>query len=201
MNRRMSLPNKLTTIRIILTIFIIFFLLFPFEQIGIYMPEYIIKFNAPVKIGLEYIISGIIFIVAGFTDFLDGYIARKYKLVTDLGKMLDAIADKVLVNSVLICFAANNIISPFITVIIIFRDTIVDAIKMQAAAKGKVIAAITTGKIKTAAMMIALTLLFFSNLPFEFWGIKVADVILYFGVIMSLISMGEYIFKNRNVFE
>ena len=165
------------------------------------MPEYIIKFNAPVKIGLEYIISGIIFIVAAFTDFLDGYIARKYKLVTDLGKMLDAIADKVLVNSVLICFAANNIISPFITVIIIFRDTIVDAIKMQAAAKGKVIAAITTGKIKTAAMMIALTLLFFSNLPFEFWGIKVADVILYFGVIMSLISMGEYIFKNRNVFE
>ena len=193
MNRRMSLPNKLTTIRIILTIFIIFFLLFPFEQIGIYMPEYIIKFNAPVKIGLEYIISGII--------FLDGYIARKYKLVTDLGKMLDAIADKVLVNSVLICFAANNIISPFITVIIIFRDTIVDAIKMQAAAKGKVIAAITTGKIKTAAMMIALTLLFFSNLPFEFWGIKVADVILYFAVIMSLISMGEYILKNRNVFE
>ena len=201
MNRRMSLPNKLTTIRIILTIFIIFFLLFPFEQIGIYMLEYIVKFNAPVKIGLEYIISVIIFIVAAFTDFLDGYIARKYKLVTDLGKMLDAIADKVLVNSVLICFAANNIISPFITVIIIFRDTIVDAIKMQAAAKGKVIAAITTGKIKTAAMMIALTLLFFSNLPFEFWGIKVADVILYFGVIMSLISMGEYIFKNRNVFE
>ena len=141
------------------------------------MPEYIIKFNAPVKIGLEYIISGIIFIVAAFTDFLDGYIARKYKLITNLGKMLDAIADKVLVNSVLICFAANNIISPFIT------------------------AAITTGKIKTAAMMVAITLLFFSNLPFEFWGIKVADVILYFAVIMSLISMTEYILKNKNVFE
>jgi len=201
MKRRMSLPNKLTIIRIVLTIFIIFFLLFPFEQVGIHMPEYIIKFNAPVKIGLEYIISGIIFIVAAFTDFLDGYIARKYKLITDLGKMLDAIADKVLVNSVLICFAANNIISPFITVIIIFRDTIVDAIKMQAAAKGKVIAAITTGKIKTAAMMIALILLFFSNLPFEFWGVKVADVVLYFAVIMSLISMTEYILKNRNVFE
>ena len=201
MKRIMNLPIRLTIIRIILTLFIIFFLLFPFEQIGVYMPEYFIKINAPVKIGLEYIISGIIFIIAAFTDFLDGYIARKYKLVTDLGKMLDAIADKVLVNSVLICFAANNIISPFITVIIIFRDTIVDAIKMQAAAKGKVIAAITTGKIKTAAMMTALILLFFSNMPFEFLGIKVADVILYFAVIMSLISMSEYILKNKNVFE
>ena len=76
MKRKMNLPNRLTIIRIILTLFIIFFLLFPFEQIGVYMPEYFIKINAPVKIGLEYIISGIIFIIAAFTDFLDGYIAR-----------------------------------------------------------------------------------------------------------------------------
>ena len=79
MKRRMNLPNKLTIIRIVLTIFIIFFLLFPFEQIGVHMPEYIIRFNAPVKIGLEYIISGIIFIVAAFTDFLDGYIAKNVR--------------------------------------------------------------------------------------------------------------------------
>ena len=98
----------------------------------------------------DYIIAGILFIIASFTDFLDGYIARKRGLVTNTGKMLDAIADKVLVNSVLIILASKGEINVIIPVIIVIRDIIVNAIKMEAASKGKVVAAIGSGKIKTA---------------------------------------------------
>ena len=101
-----------------------------------------------IYVRLEYIIAGIIFIVASLTDFLDGYLARKNNQVTDLGKMLDAIADKALVNSALIILAYKGFIPVAIPVIIIFRDTIVDAIKMQASSKGRVVAAIKSGKIR-----------------------------------------------------
>lgn len=191
----MNIPTKLTFFRIILTIIMIIILIFPFYLVNFSFPQY--EFMG-IYIKLEYIIAGIIFIIASLTDFLDGYLARRNNQVTDLGKMLDAIADKALVNSALIILAYKGFIPVVIPVIIIFRDTIVDAIKMQASSKGKVVAAIKTGKIKTASMMVGVTLTFFYNLPFEIWNIRVADFLIYFATIMAIISMIEYFNLNKN---
>ncbi|NLD78913.1 MAG: CDP-diacylglycerol--glycerol-3-phosphate 3-phosphatidyltransferase, partial [Mollicutes bacterium] len=124
----MNLANKFTFVRIIFTLIIIFILLFPFYQINIEFPKYMI--NNLIIIDLKYIIAGILFVLAAFTDFLDGYIARKYNMVTDFGKFMDQIADKILVNSVLIILAASNHISAIIPVLIIMRDTVVSSIRM-----------------------------------------------------------------------
>ena len=136
--------------------------------------------------------SGILFIIASITDFIDGYLARKNNQVTDLGKMLDAIADKILVNTILIILACQGFIYPIIPVITVLRDTFVDAIKMQSAGKGKVVAAIKTGKIKTASLMIGIVLVLFYNLPFEIMNLNVGTFFLIIGAVMSIISGIEY---------
>ena len=196
----MNLPNKLTISRIILSFVIIFILLFPIDATGIELPKLFI--DEAIVIDLRYIIAGILFIVASITDFLDGKIARKYNLVTDLGKMLDSIADKILVNSVLIILASSGFISPIIPVVIIVRDSIVKSIKMIAGNKGNVVAAIYTGKIKAACLMIGIVLTLFYNLPFEIWNIKVSDALLIIACVFAIISGIEYYNQNKKyIFE
>ena len=196
----MNLPNKITMSRIFLTIIIIIILLFPFESAGIYLPKLFV--NETLVVEIKYIIAGLLFVIASLTDFVDGKIARKYNLITDFGKMIDAIADKVLVNSVLIILASLGFISPIIPVVIIFRDTVVDSIKMIAGNKGHVVAAIKTGKYKTACMMTGVTLTLFYNLPFELWNIKVSDVLLILACVLSVISAIEYYNMNKEyIFE
>lgn len=192
----MNVPNKLTITRIVMSLIIIVLLLFPFDKLNISFYSF---FVGDVLINLKYVIAGILFILASLTDFLDGYIARKYGLITNTGKMLDAIADKVLVNSVLIILAALRFINPIIPVVIVLRDIVVNAIKMEAASKGKVVAAIKSGKLKTACLMTGTALIFFSNLPFELINIRVADFLLYFATIMSIVSMIEYYNLNKNL--
>lgn len=192
----MNLPTKITVSRIFLSVVVIIMMLFPFYQIGINFPVYNIE---GIKLDLRYVISGILFIIASVTDFLDGHIARKYNLITNTGKMLDAIADKLLVNSVLIIFASIGFVNAIVPVIIVVRDIVVDATKMEAAAQGKVVAAIKSGKIKTASLMVGTTLMFFSNLPFELINIRVDLFLLYFATIMSIISMVQYFTLNKNI--
>lgn len=195
----MNLPTKLTISRIIFTILIIVLFLFPFHQMNFEFPMWSLNFKEVIEIDSRYIIGGILFVIASLTDFLDGYIARKKGLVTDFGKFVDAIADKVLVNSVLIIFAVNGVISPIIPVVIIFRDTIVDSIRMLASKKGVVVAAGKAGKLKTACMMVGLTLVFFYNLPFEIWNIDVATVLLVIATVLSIYSGIEYYYNNKKV--
>lgn len=185
----MNLPNRLTLSRIILTIVIIIILIFPFYSLGISFP----KFNiSGIVIDSSYFIAGVIYIIAAFTDYLDGSIARKNNLVTDNGKLLDAIADKVLVDSVLVIFACRGFIPAIVPVVYIFRDEVVNALKMDILRRGYVTAAIKSGKLKTASMMIGLGLMFFYNLPFELMNLKVADFLIYFATIMSIVSAIEY---------
>ena len=186
----MNTPTKITVSRLFLTVVLIFILLFPFHSVGFTFPTYLVN---GILVDLKYIVAGVIFLLASVTDFLDGYIARKYNLITDTGKMLDAIADKILVNSVLIIFASNGFIHPIIPVILILRDTVTDAIKMEFANRGTVVAAINSGKIKTASLMIGTTLLFFYNMPFEFINVRIDLLMIYFATIMSLVSGYEYI--------
>ena len=195
----MNLPTKLTISRIIFTILIIVLFLFPFNQMNFEFPMWSLNFKEVLEIDSRYIIGGILFVIASLTDFLDGYIARKKGLVTDFGKFVDAIADKVLVNFVLIIFAVNGVISPIIPVVIIFRDTIVDSIRMLASKKGVVVAAGKAGKLKTACMMVGLTLVFFYNLPFEIWNIDVATVLLVIATVLSIYSGIEYYYNNKKV--
>ena len=125
----MNLPNKLTVSRLVMSVIIIIVLLFPFHLIGVHFP--VIEVGSVKNIDTRYLIAGVLFIIASLTDFLDGMIARKYGLITNTGKMLDAIADKVLVNSVLIILAANGFINAIIPVVVVLRDIVVNAIRNQ----------------------------------------------------------------------
>lgn len=186
----MNLPNKLTMARIYLSLIIIVILLFPFDALGIEV--YKLFINESIVVDIRYPIAGVIFGIASLTDFFDGRIARKRNLVTDFGKMIDSIADKVLVNSVLIILASSGFIHPIITVVIILRDSIVNSIKMIAGSKGDVVAAIKTGKIKATFLMVGIMLTLFYNLPFELWNLKVSEFLLVIACVFAIISAVEY---------
>lgn len=195
--KKLNLPNKLTFFRIFLTLVIIFILLFPFYNINLNFPKYVI--DNTILVDTKYIIAGVLFIIASLTDFLDGYIARKYNLITDEGKMLDAIADKILVNSVLIILSSQGFIHPIIPVILIIRDSVVNSIKMLAGNKGKVVAAIKSGKWKTACLMVGVVLTLFYNLPFELWNLHVSDVLLIIAAVLSIVSGIQYFNLNKKI--
>lgn len=195
----MNLPNKLTVSRIILSFIIIFVLLFPFESIGVNIDDLYIA--EKISINPKYLVAGVLFIIASLTDYFDGKIARKYNLITDFGKLVDAIADKVLVNSTLIILSSLGDIPAIITVIIIVRDCITDSIKMLAASKGKVVAAIKTGKYKTACLMVGIVLTLFGNIPFVFWNVAVNVALLWVAAILAIISGIEYYKLNKNLID
>ena len=186
----MNKANKITMSRIVLSVIILFVILFPWHQVGVDIPTYIL--NSNIIIDLKFVIAGVLFIIASLTDFLDGKVARKYNIVTDFGKMIDAISDKLLTNTLLIVLACENMVSPIIAVIIIGRDIVVDSIKMLIGNKGKVVAAIPVAKYKTATLMIGLTLKLFYDLPFSLMGISIADYLLIVAAILSIVSAAKY---------
>lgn len=191
----MNLPNKITITRVVLSLLIIFLLLFPFDAAGITLPTLFI--NESIVVDIRYLISGCLFIIAAITDFIDGYLARKYEQVTDFGKMIDAIADKVLVDSILIILASTGFISALIAVTIVVRDIIVDSIKMIASSKGEVVAAIRSGKVKTLFLMVGIMLTLFYNLPFELLNLKVSDACLIIAAVLSILSAIQYYNLNK----
>ncbi len=193
----MNLANKLTMSRIYMAVVIILLLLFPFEQLGINLPTFLV--NGRVEIELTSIIAGILFIVASITDFFDGRVARKYNYVTDFGKMIDAISDKVLTNSVLIILACNHKVAPIICVIIVIRDIVVDSLKMLVGNKGKAVAAIGIAKWKTATLMFGLIFALFENMPFILFDIKISDYLLIIAAVLSIVSALEY-YKMAKVY-
>lgn len=185
-----KIPNYLTIVRIVLSLVVIVFLLFPFDMINVSFPKYLI--NGTVILDIKLLIAAVLFVIASLTDFLDGYLARKYNAVSDLGKVLDAIADKILVNSILIILCGLGYISPVIPVVIILRDTVVNTIKMVAGEHGDVVAAIKTGKFKTACLMIGITLKLIGNYPAGLFNIALDDFFLITATVLSLISGIEY---------
>ena len=178
----MNTANKITVIRILFVPVFIFF---------------------AANIHKEYfdIITTVIFLAISFTDFLDGYIARKYNQVTDFGKFLDPLADKILVASALIMLTESGSLSGVATVIIIAREFMVTSIRLLAAGGGKVIAASKSGKIKTVSQMFGITVLFLEKylnmlcpLPY---GIIVTAIML----ITTVYSGLEYLIKNIHLIE
>lgn len=151
-----------------------------------------------VVIDLKYFIAGILFLIASLTDFVDGYLARSNNQVTDFGKVMDAIADKVLVNGVLIILAYKGFISLAIPIIIVVRDIFVDSMKMVSGNKGKVVGASIAGKIKTVCMMLGISFMLFYNIPFELVHFPVADILILVACLMSVYSGCEYYFKIKD---
>ncbi len=193
----MNLPNKITLTRIIISILVLLILLLPWYQLGITTPSFIV--GGKVIVDVKYLVAAFLFLVASVTDFLDGYLARSKNMVTDLGKVMDAIADKVLVNGVLIILAYQGFISVLVPVLIVTRDTIVDSIKMASGNKGQVVGASKWGKAKTICMMIGITLMLVYNLPFELIGLPIADIFIILACILSVISGCIYYYNAKEL--
>jgi CDP-diacylglycerol--glycerol-3-phosphate 3-phosphatidyltransferase len=191
----MNLPNKITLGRIILSILILIIMVFPFYNVGYEFPKYLVM--GKVLVDSKYMICGVLFIIASVTDFIDGRIARSRNMVTDFGKVMDAIADKILVNGVLIIMAVDGVIPVIIPVIIITRDTAVDCVKMIAGSKGNVVAASIWGKIKTMCMMCGISLLFFANLPFELINVSLGYYLVIIATLFSIYSGVQYFSANK----
>ena len=176
----MNLPNKLTLLRICL------------------IPVFVIVMLS--QMNNFFLISCIIFILASITDFLDGRIARKHNLVTDFGKFMDPLADKLLVLSALICMIEYNLVAGWMVIIIVARELTVSILRAIAADNGKVIAASVGGKIKTTSQMIAIILLLiganYSNETIVFIG----TIAMYIATIFTLYSGIDYLYKNKELF-
>ena len=194
----MNLPNKITVARM---------LLIPIMIIVPYLGFNNILFGS-VTIGS--FITLIIFLIASFTDFLDGYLARKNNLVTTFGKFLDPIADKLLVLSALIMLVEQGIIPGWIPIIIAAREFIVSGIRMLAAGDGKVIAASWYGKVKTVSQMVAISLAFLSTNTFmQFTSVEMGTGALILNILMSLamivavlmtiLSGVDYFMKSKDI--
>ena len=186
----MNLANKITMSRIYLAVLMLFVLMFPWYQLGIEFP--MLNLIGKINIDSKYLVAGVLFIVAALTDFFDGKVARKYNMVTDFGKMIDAISDKILTNTLIIVLACDGMVHPLIAVIIIGRDIVVDSIKMLIGNKGKAVAAIKVAKYKTASLMVGLALKLFYDLPFSLMGIRLSDFLLILAAVLSIISGAKY---------
>ena len=197
----MNLPNKLTVMRICLIPIILLIAIFPYAQFNIDVPVLEVG-----HVGVSYVNIAmlILFLIASITDFLDGFIARKYNLITTFGKFADPIADKLLVTSMFILFASKGIIPVVPVILMVARDTIVDMCRMLASTNGVVVAAGFMGKLKTVLQMITISVILLSNLPFELYRIPFADVMLWFTTCISVASgldyfnqLKEYIFESK----
>lgn len=201
----MNLPNRITIARFMLVLIMIGVMLFPYETVS--------NVNlGSTLIPLPYFVALVLFVVASFTDFLDGYLARKLNLVTNFGKFLDPFADKVLTNSAFILLMITPSwveielirVPAWIVIIMIIRDLAVDGIRMIGVSQGKVIAASKIGKLKTVMQIIAIIFVFLNDAIFSFLnlpnGFTITDFILYLAALISLISLISYLYNNRGIF-
>ena len=215
----MNLPTKITFSRIIATILLI---------VTLFVLTIIDKFVTPVvtpalgnsRINLIFLVVFVFFVIASYTDHLDGKLARKNNQVTDLGKFLDPVADKLLVSSMLIFLAAPSVFAPYASgtqeclvpvwcvIIMVARDTVVDALRFIGAQKGVVIAANIFGKLKTVLQMVAISAVLLNDFPFHYMYpnnpyqsyLSVTAFLVYAATVVSLLSGIIYVIQNKKVF-
>ena len=215
----MNLPTKITFARIVAIVLMII-TLFVLSVI----PGWQTIELGNTGINLVFLILFVFFVLACYTDHLDGYLARKNNQVTDLGKFLDPVADKLLINSLVIFLIAPSIFAPYIpsvkdnpesvvsfnmwcALLLVARDIVVDALSFIAASRGKVIAANIFGKLKTVLEMVAIGAVLLNGFPFRYFdanwpqGLHIADFIVYLATIASVVSGVIYVVQNRHVFK
>jgi len=188
----MNLANKLTIWRIILI---------PFFIICFYIPGLALSYLTIGSFHLPYshVLGLIIFLIAAITDFFDGHIARKHNMITDFGKFMDPLADKLLVTAAFLIFVEQGVVPAWVVFIILAREFMVTGLRTIAAAKGVIMAAGWTGKLKTVVQFAMIAVLLLLNWPFSLWGIPLGDLLIWLAVLLTVISGAEYLFKNLNV--
>lgn len=211
----MNTPTKITFARIIAIVLMIITLF-----ILSVIPNWQTIEIPTTGINLVFLIIFVFFVLASFTDYLDGHLARKNNQVTDLGKFLDPVADKLLINSLVIFLIAPSIFAPYIpgelhqvgfnmwcAIILVARDIVVDALRFIAASKGKVISANIFGKLKTVLEMVAIGVVLLNGFPFRYFdaswpaGLHIADFLVYLCTLASLLSGIIYVVQNHHVFK
>jgi CDP-diacylglycerol--glycerol-3-phosphate 3-phosphatidyltransferase len=188
-----NLANRITLARIFLVPVLMFFLLVRYEFGYFSLGSIHMTYNE--------LIAALVFILAASTDGLDGYIARKRKIVTNLGKFLDPLADKLLISAALISLVEMHRLEAWIAIVIISREFAVTGLRLVAAAEGQVIAASALGKLKTWVQIVAITAVMIRNFPFAFFGIPFDDVAIWAMVVITIYSGYDYFAKNRNVIQ
>src|SRR5690625_5018042 len=187
----MNLPNKITLSRIFLIPIFILILSIPMDWGEWQWDHYYLP--------ITHFIAGIIFLIASLTDWLDGYYARKYNLITNMGKFLDPLADKLLVSAAFILTVQMELAPAWIVIVIISREFAVTGLRLVAAGEGIVLAASSMGKLKTASQIIAIALLLFHNFPFVFVNFPLDMIMLYIALILTAWSGIDYFIKNAHV--
>lgn len=171
----MNLPNRLTLARVVL------------------IPFFVVMLMAPFGLPGQNWIALIIFIAACITDFFDGQIARRRNLITNFGKFMDPLADKLLVCAALVCLSSMQIVPAWMTVVIISREFVVSGLRLIAAERGIVIAAGWSGKVKTCLQMFAIIFAIAAIAEIS----AITNILLWAATIMTIVSMIEYLYKNR----
>lgn len=187
----MNLPNKLTMLRVLLVpVFMVF------AGLGTY--------GAADFVPLYYLLAGVLFAAASLTDFLDGYLARKYHMVTDFGKFMDPLADKMLTTAAFLYMMRDGVCHPVVLAIVLFREFAVAGVRMNAAAQGTVIAANLWGKVKTVLQMLTILLYYFAAAlagPDAVGAVALLTGVLCWAVAaVTALSGGIYLWQNRGCF-
>ena len=188
----MNIPNRITVSRILLIPIFLIIMLAPFNWGEMHL------FGATMPV--THFVGALIFIFASTTDWVDGYYARKYNLVTNLGKFLDPLADKLLVSAALIVLVELQLAPSWIVIVIIFREFAVTGLRAILAEGGEVVAANSLGKIKTWTQIIAISALLLHNTIFEMVSIPFDMIALWVALFFTIWSGWDYLYKNRAVF-
>ncbi|MGR7976490.1 CDP-diacylglycerol--glycerol-3-phosphate 3-phosphatidyltransferase [Bacillus velezensis] len=183
-----NLPNKITLARIALIPVFMIIMLVPFHWGSVHIGDEAIP--------VAHLTGAVLFIIASTTDWVDGYYARKLNLVTNFGKFLDPLADKLLVSAALITLVQFDLAPAWMVIIIISREFAVTGLRLVLAGTGEVVAANMLGKIKTWAQIIAVAALLLHNLPFELVSFPFGDIALWVAVLFTVISGWDYFAKN-----
>lgn len=194
MIKSMNIANKLTVLRMFLIPIFVVILIIPDSANAVHAGGAVIPWNQ--------LIAGIIFVFASFTDYLDGYLARKYNLVTAFGEFFDPMADKLLVISAMIILVEKHVIPSWVVIIVVSRELLVTGLRvLLARSSGKVLAAALPGKIKTFSQMFAIIFYLFEDIGFRLLNIPMADILMWISLFFTIYSGIEYFYKGRFVFK
>ena len=188
-----NLPNKLTLSRVIAIPIFVVLMIFSFYE------KYPISIFS-IKIDLFRLIAAILFVAASITDYFDGKIARERNLITNFGKLMDPLADKMIVITALVLLTKNNEVHYLCTLIVILRELVISSIRLIALEQGIVIAASYYGKIKTATQMVSIIMILFMIYKINFVFYFLVFFIFYFSILFVIISLIDYIIKSKKVF-
>ncbi|WP_138414715.1 CDP-diacylglycerol--glycerol-3-phosphate 3-phosphatidyltransferase [Aquibacillus sediminis] len=187
----MNIPNRITISRILLIPIFIVLLSIPFDW-GVWEIGH-------QQLPVSHFVAALLFIIASATDWVDGYYARKYNLVTNLGKFLDPMADKLLVSAAFILLVEMDLAPAWVVIVIISREFAVTGLRLVAAGEGIVLAAGQLGKLKTVFQIVAIAALLLHNFPFSYFDFPFATIMLYLALTFTVISGYEYFVKNWHV--